>query len=341
MTVLSYEFDADVCDFKAQRASRRAASLKKDKAEYKQKSSVSYGRKASAAPVGSDFATPHRSVRAATRTCLAKGAIVESSDMPQATAGHAGYWVRWARKPSVSKSSKMPIEELDTDSSIRVSSEQKWFNEQDSTDSAQHENENDSSAPWDIDVDNETIFPALASQPATPSPKSTSETDVMEQETTPEKHPEGSTKTEMSAQEIENDISKCDEMAEEWVIISSDDARASTSSRMAVTKSFDAQHPRNMFAKDSASKSAVSRADPVVGAGIDWSQAGMPIELIRRLVRGSVNPAHHGPHCDKKANQVPIDVMRAQNMGSAKRQSSTPKTPRSQSKSRRPLSRSR
>jgi len=201
-----------------------------------------------------------------------------------------------------------------------------------------------SSVPLDVDFANETAFPAVAPRQATPSPKkcsvacpeqnSDSAVVLPTDELTPEKLSQ-LTETATPSEEGLRDVSECkDEPAEDWVILSSDDAKPTTAS-LSSMKSFDAQHPRNIFGKASTSKPAAPKVEPAAAAaGIDWSQAGMPIELIRRLVRGSANPAHHGLHCETKSNQLPMEVLRAQNLGSAKRQSSTPKTPRSQSKPR-------
>merc|ERR1712070_623511 len=73
----------------------------------------SQGRKVTDAPIGSDFAAPHRLARAATRTLLAKGGIAGSSDMPLISMGREGTWSRWVRKPSVAKTCNIGFEELD------------------------------------------------------------------------------------------------------------------------------------------------------------------------------------------------------------------------------------
>jgi hypothetical protein len=93
----------DIVELKTQRATRRAASLAKQRAEYQKRSLVLChpDRSAAAAPVGRDHVKPNRMVRAARRNYLACGAVESSSDLPQISTGRVGTWSRWVRKPSV------------------------------------------------------------------------------------------------------------------------------------------------------------------------------------------------------------------------------------------------
>lgn len=193
----------------------------------------------------------------------------------------------------------------------------------------------DSAAPFDMNLDDQEAFPALSPMqvklaPQVPITAKSEEKVVHEMsaaDLTPEKLRQSDAKDEFLKQSE-------DKLANEWVVVSSNDASktAHTTSMVAV-EAFDGQHPRNMFTKKAASKQTrVVSQD--ASSGIDWSHAGIPTDLIRRLIRGSANAAHRGLHSENKSSPLPVHVMRAQNVGTAKRQSSTPKTPRSQSKSR-------
>jgi len=110
----------------------------------------------------------------------------------------------------------------------------------------------------------------------------------------------------------------CSELKEDWVIVS-----------------FDAQHPRNVFAKKTASQSTKSKGGSQEAAcSIDWSQSGIPTEVKKQLIHASANPAHQGLHAKSQSTPIPFDIMRTQNIGSSRRQKSVPKSPRSHSKPR-------
>jgi hypothetical protein len=148
-----------------------------------------------------------------------------------------------------------------------------------------------------------------------------------DEELTPEKFPQSEPQQQAVA----------DEFSENWIVVASDDATRPTFSSSLVAKaSFDGQHPRNASAKKTAPKRTVSGADSQeAGPGIDWSQVGMPTNLLRRLIRGSMNSAHDGVQAQSKtAAPTPIHILHAQNIGSSKRERSTPSTPRSHSKPR-------
>jgi len=136
-----------------------------------------------------------------------------------------------------------------------------------------------------------------------------------------------------------------DELAKDWIVVASDGAhKDAVYSGQVGGISFDGQHPRNTFGKKPAAKRVMSEADPEeAGNGFDWSQPGMPNGLLRCIIRGSVNEAHHGVHSENNMVPLPGHIMHAQNIGSSKREKSTPTTPRSHSKPRtmRPSSRGR
>jgi hypothetical protein len=183
-----------------------------------------------------------------------------------------------------------------------------------------------------MNVEDRELFPPLApadkaSRAKLPvgawTAKQENETEESTSDIVPEESAERGNKDESLDQNAE------DATAEDWVIVSSDAASANSSSIRA-KQSFDAQHPRNAVARRQTSKTGPEQAAP----SFDWSAVGMPHALLRQLIRGSVNAAHHGIHGEKKASVVPLHVMRVQNIGSSKRQKSTQKSPRSQSKPR-------
>lgn len=328
---MNQEFEANVAGLKMQTASRRASSLSKNRAEFSKHTQVSAkGRKESAGPVGSDSSVPHRAARVATRTLLAKGCIAGTSDMPQVSMGCQGTWERWIRKPSVAKTANLDIEDLDLGSNMISYSGNHW-QEAVCDDKGAAAWSNDimemPCPPFDVKLDDEVAFPALEH-------KEVAQAEVLSAELTPEKHfqvllTKDKPAKEAVASQVEDDVAK------DWVVVPSSDAskipKSTTTSGI-----FDAQHPRNTFAKKSASKAVTSKDDLAdCDHGIDWSKAGMPIELISRLIRGSTNSAHLGIHSQSNVSTLPAHVIRAQNIGSSKRQTSTPKTPpRSQSKPR-------
>jgi len=342
MPGLQCEFEASIETLKLQRASRRASSLSKDKAEYKKRASMSpRTRKASAGPVGSDFATPHRAARVAIRTSLAKGKIASSSDMPQISMGHAGSWTRWVQKPSVSKCDGLvPFGELHVDESFIDAGAEKIqvsVVESDQTPIAPPEDLNGSCTSLHMDFNDQMAFPALSSAqtqvpqiPKWPKPEPEVFQDMQMTDVTPEKV------SHIVARDKSSEKTTEGEPMEDWVVVSSDEASKAADS-LQMVESFDAQHPRNMFAKKTPLKLAMPKdesEEPI--PSIDWSKAGTPTEWMKRLIRGSANAAHHGLNSDKKAATVPLHALRAQNIGSSKRQKSTPRTPRSQSKPRAP-----
>jgi hypothetical protein len=127
-----------------------------------------------------------------------------------------------------------------------------------------------------------------------------------------------------------------DELHEDWIVVASDDAsKAAASLGQVARTSFDAQHPRNVFGKKAVSKHTMSAADShETGSDIDWSASGMPTDLLRRFIRGSINASRHGVQSENKMAPTASHIMRAQNLGSSKRERSQPSTPRSHSKPR-------
>jgi len=188
-----------------------------------------------------------------------------------------------------------------------------------------------------MDFNDQMAFPALSSAqtqvqqiPKWPKPEPEVLQDMPMTDVTPEKV------SHIVARDKSSEKTTDGEPMEDWVVVSSDEASKAADS-LQMVESFDAQHPRNMFAKKTPPKLAMPKdesEEPI--PNIDWSKAGTPTEWMKRLIRGSANAAHRGLNSEKKAAPVPLHALRAQNIGSSKRQKSTPRTPRSQSKPRAP-----
>jgi hypothetical protein len=126
-----------------------------------------------------------------------------------------------------------------------------------------------------------------------------------------------------------------EELSKDWVVVAPEDGQKANVPSSVATTAFDGQHPRNMFANKSATRNVTPKDDSKEGScAIDWSSAGMPTALIKRLINGSANSAHRAPRAEKDVTPVPMNVLRAKNLGSSKRERSTPKSPRSSSKPR-------
>lgn len=178
------------------------------------------------------------------------------------------------------------------------------------------------SPSFDLSLDDRSAFPVLPS----PSPKQAKE--AKEAVITPEKS------TQRCRHQVAEDKENEDDMPKDWVVLTSEDAEKADLSRPVSQTGFDSQHPRNLFANKGATKHATLKADSQELPGMDWSSAGMPTALIKRLIHGSSNTAHRGPHNAQASPLAPMSVLRAQNLGSSKRERSTPKSPRSNSNSR-------
>merc|ERR1719261_1628821 len=136
---------------------------------------------------------------------------------------------------------------------------------------------------------------------------------------------ESSSQEEVGAEEVQD-----------WIILSTAEAREKFIGNVESVDMYDGQHPRNLFSKKTQAKRAKStERNRVSEVGIDWSQEGMPIEVKKQIVRASMTASHRGPYAKEQASPIPLNVLRTQNRsGSIKRQNSLPKTPRSQSKPR-------
>lgn len=330
MSAMTYQLDSVLTNPKLQTACRRASSLHKDRVEFKKQSEASgKSRSKSAGPRGSDFCAPHRAARAATRSLLAQGAIAAGEDMPQISMGCAGTWERWIRKPSISKSGHCDAGEVDVhvyyDTNI---AEGEWVNAAASPIGWADQN-GDSCTAFDMNLDDREAFPVLVSLHAK-QVKSEAQSQLL----TPEKEPQTQRRFPISDKENTEEVSK------DWIVVAPEDVQRSKVSDSVFRAAFDGQHPRNMFGIKSEKRKDTTKHAPTkddskeTQCAIDWSSAGIPTSLIKRLINGSANSAHRAPHIDKDAILVPMNVLRAQNLGSSKRERSTPKSPRSSSKSR-------
>jgi len=71
---------------------------------------------------------------------------------------------------------------------------------------------------------------------------------------------------------------------------------------------FDAQHPRNMFAK----KPHVIPSSPAEQQGlaaIDWSHDGIPKQVQQSIVHSMSNPAHLSPYVQQPEQKVPLGML--------------------------------
>jgi hypothetical protein len=227
--------------------------------------------------------------------------------------GRTGHWVRWVRKPSVSKIGKLGIEGLDIDESMEAP--QGDYDMAEDSFVALAGSGFDSSAPFDMNVDDRQLFPALVSSEQGVTVKIPNgawaaklEKKLVPEEETTHLMPEG------PAEDQHLEVEEKAGTPEDWILLSLAD----------VNDAFDAVVEKQ-----------TSKAKPEQDApSMDWSVAGMPSALLRKIIRGSANAAHRSMHSAQNVIPVPLHVVRAQNSGSSKRQRSTPKSPRSQSNSR-------
>lgn len=320
---MNSHFDGAVSEGKLQTASRRACSLHKDRADYKLHSEASSKcRSRSAGPRGSDFSAPHRAARVATRSLLSHGAIAAGEDMPQVSMGCEGTWRRWIKKPSVSQISNCDAGEVDIHVYYATNlSTDSWGSA--SAQAMASEAETDCPATFSLSLNDQSAFPALP-RPAPKLAKVEAEEDL-----TPEKSRQARTKRQAVNREAEEELQK------DWIVVSDADAEKADFMTSGSKSAFDGQHPRNVFAKNAPIKHATPKADSQEAeCRMDWSSAGMPTALIKRLIHGSANGAHRGPRTEKDSAPLPMNILRAQNLGSAKRERSAPKSPRANSNSR-------
>jgi hypothetical protein len=285
------------------------------------------GTKATTGPNGADSENPHRAARAATRSLLAQNAISTSSDIPQVSMGYDGTWVRCLRKPSVSKAGKMTLESTDQAmEAMEALQTGVYVSEVD--ENIRNGCEIDTSRSFDVNLNDCKAFPALPLMQVEARAEKEMLREVPKADVTPEKSAQLNADCESAEKEIEQ------QLGQDWVVLSDDVSKVSGSAHVVEKNAFDGRHPRNIFAKKAASKPMTSKVagQEADAPGLDWSQAGVPVDLVRRLIRGSVNAAHRSPS-EKKVAPLPVHVMRAQNIGSSnKRERSTPKSPRCQSK---------
>mmetsp|Transcript_60528 Transcript_60528/g.95370 ORF Transcript_60528/g.95370 Transcript_60528/m.95370 type:complete len:353 (-) Transcript_60528:315-1373(-) len=341
MPVLSCDFDK-----KAETALLRACSLSKDRSQFEKRSSTSHGRKKSAAPSGSDFAVPHRAARAAKRTRLAKGAIATSSDMPQISMGRTGHWVRWLRKPSIARMGDFAIEEVDVDENH--SHDAQYYD----TTVASPGYVSDFATSFDMDLNDQTLFPALAAAEADSTETipagawtTKSERESLLQEKLSSSMPEESLEEKITSLTSDESArcsadSQCLDLGleegksgmDDWIFVAFDEAGTASTPSTSVAEPFDALRPRDSLLVTNLTTPKRKPDLPEEASGIDWSVPGIPKELLKKLVRSITHVSRHSSLSEENVAPVPLRVMRAQNVGSSRRQRSTPKSPRSHSK---------
>jgi len=174
-------------------------------------------------------------------------------------------------------------------------------------------------APLDVQLEDRKAFPSLltSSMKVQKAVKPTSETPVPE-----------------IAVPMEDPLEDLMEDSTEWVIIP---APSASTLRTGALDLVDGQHPRNLFAKKPNVKQAAEGSVPE--RGIDWSQAGIPNEVKSQIIKASRNAAHQGVHATGQATTLPLDMLRAQNVASSRRENSASRSrqnsvPRARSKPR-------
>jgi len=121
----------------------------------------------------------------------------------------------------------------------------------------------------------------------------------------------------------------------EWVIVP---APSASTLRTGALDLVDGQHPRNLFAKKPHVKQAAAEGS-AQERNIDWSQSGIPNEVKTQIIKASRNAAHQGVHAKEQATTLPLDMLRAQNVASSRRENSGSRSrqnsvPRARSKPR-------
>lgn len=163
-----------------------------------------------------------------------------------------------------------------------------------------------SCAPFDANLDDAEAFPCLPTS------------EVKSQQMGPAAVPveEASSPLEPSA---------------EWIIVAPPNMDCI---RPGALDTVDSQHPRNMLAKKRSTKHAQSFSEQ--SWTLDWSEAGIPQEVKRQIIKSSLTASHRGLY-SKDATTIPLDALRMQSVASMRCQRSSSKSrqnsmPRSRSK---------
>jgi hypothetical protein len=169
------------------------------------------------------------------------------------------------------------------------------------------EGENQDCAPFDARLDDAEIFPCLPTSAVKPQQSS------------------------LAPMPAEDDSLQL-EPAAEWVIVA---PPSMESIRPGALDVVDGQHPRNMLAKRRCSKTAQHSSAQL--RAIDWSEAGIPDQVKRQIIRSGLNASHRGLY-SKDATTIPFEVLRVQNVAHNRCQRSSSRSrqsslPRSRSKS--------
>jgi len=187
-------------------------------------------------------------------------------------------------------------------------------------------------APLDVNLEDQEAFPSLltstmklqkVSKPTSVAP-------------TPEMPLPMEDPTEDPMEEpIEDPMEDTMEDPMEWVILP---APSASTLRTGALDLVDGQHPRNLFAKKPHVKQAAAEGS-AQERNIDWSQSGIPNEVKTQIIKASRNAAHQGVHAKEQATTLPLDMLRAQNVASSRRENSASRSrqnsvPRARSKPR-------
>jgi hypothetical protein len=370
MPSATWEFGMDIVELKEQRCARRSASFSKDKAKDRKRSGASScaNRTYSVGPVGSDFAHPRRMARTAGRTGVAKDQIQLSSDMPQISLGRKPSATTTLNFQNCQQESVREEKSAEEQHRILVEVEEErlavmeairlhWAATVQKNTAEEMGTGNEPSelsvagigddygtasaplivpdtcatslAPFEGNLDDALVFPGLAASQQTLQIQQGSKTFPLD--------PAEASSTQTNDQTVSgltleqgpsaNEGSK-EESLEDWVVVSSD---KSDDALLTATKEiYDTQLSSHTVAKQCEAHRAKSKSKAL---DIDWSQDGIPREVTRQLIHGSMNPSHRSIHA-KPIVSPPLSALRQLNIGSSRRQLSAPRTPRSQSKSR-------
>jgi hypothetical protein len=209
----------------------------------------------------------------------------------------------------------------------------------------------DSAAPFDMDLNDQTLFPALPSSEADSIEKipAGASTTKSEMETFLQEKPSSSMPEEFLEEKIASltpeesaqcsAVSQCLDLGlegksgmDDWIFVASDDAGTASPPPTSEAESFDVLRSRDSLLVTNLTTPKRKPDLPEEASGIDWSVPGIPKELLKKLVRSITHVSRHSSLSEENVAPVPLRVMRAQNVGSSRRERSTPKSPRSHSK---------
>lgn len=172
--------------------------------------------------------------------------------------------------------------------------------------------------PFDVSLEDQDAFPSLVITRTTGAKDDHASTSW----------PQNATVCQASAQEAVPAPTE-----EDWVMVPATSATTQTELvRAGAVEVINGQHPRNLFVKKPRRKQTALQSETEEHA-MDWSQVGIPSEVKKQLIHGSLNAAHTGLYGKENTPSLKIDLLRAmtnefsKQPGSAmKRQKSLPRS---------------